>query len=454
MDRTRLPGGDEPRSLRLPAGTRIVHIGPPKTGTTAIQAAMWAVRPELLRQDVRLVGWSRNPARAAQAVTRRVPPGSAVPPGIGPWKRLLGEFARAREARVIVSSEHFAWADAEAVRRIRDDLGPSRVHVIVTLRPLVRILPSNYQQVVQAGGRDSFGGFLTRLFRPAPDQAPHEFWQRQRHDWYLQRHDELLARWAGIVGPDQVTAVVVDDADHGFLFRVFESLLGLRSGTLQPVPNLTNRSLTLPEAEGIRAFNAEFWREGLSRPLHMRVVREATSVMRRREPPADEPRLIVPVWARVRAELVAREMVAAIASSGVRVVGDLSTLVTSDPGGRRDGPRDPNAARLERAPWEASAPDRSAADESVIEVTIPPVIAGRMALGVLHAVGGLRSAETVRAGGRLRRLAWGVTDRMRIAEPLDIARIPTVQLTGIVVRRVRQAAVARARRRPAPGEGA
>jgi hypothetical protein len=79
-------------------------------------------------------------------------------------------------------------------------------------------------------------------------------------------------------------------------------------------------------------------------------------------------------------------------------------------------------------------------------VTIPPVIAGRMALGVLRSVGGLRSANTVREGGRLRRLAWGVTDRMRIAEPLDVARMPTVQLAGIVVHRVRRAAVTRAGR--------
>jgi hypothetical protein len=439
MDRTRLPGGDGPGSLRLPAGTRLVHIGPPKTGTTSIQAALWAARPELLRQDVRLVGWSRNPARAAQAVTRRAPPGSDVPPGIGAWKRLLGEFTRSHEARAIVSSEHFAWADADAVQRIRDDLGSSRMHVVVTLRPLARVLPSNYQQIVQAGGSDTFEAFLVRLFRPAPGQAPHGF-------WYLQRHDELLARWADVVGPDHVTAVVVDDADHGFLFRVFESLLGLRPGTLQPVPDLSNRSLTLPESEAIRAFNAEFWREGLSRPLHMRVVRAATSVMRRREPPADEPRLIVPAWARVRAEHVAREMATAIASSGVRVVGDLSTLVTSEPGGRRDGPRDSEATRRERAPWAEPAPDRSATDEPIIEVVIPPVIAGRMALGVLHAVGGVRSAKTVGAGGRLRRMAWRVTDRMRIVEPLDTARIPTMQLAGIVVHRVRQAAVARAGR--------
>ena len=433
--------------MPLPAGARIVHIGPPKTGTTAIQAAMWAARPELLRQDVRLVGWSRNPARAAQAVTHRAPPGWDAPPGIGPWKQLLGEFTRAREARTIVSSEHFAWADADAIRRIRDDLGPSRVHIVVTLRPLARVLPSNYQQIVQGGGRDTFATFLEQLSHPMPGRSPQGF-------WYLQRHDRLIARWADVVGADHLTAVVVDDADHGFLFRAFESLLGLRPGTLQPMPDLDNRSLTLPESEGIRAFNAEFWREGLPRALHIRVVRRATSVMRCREPTADEPRLTVPAWALARAHVVAREMAAAIATSGVHVAGDLSTLAPTEPGGRRDGPGDPPTARMERATWEGPDPDEAAVGDSGTEVMIPPVIAGRMALGVLHAAGGMHTPRATGAGGRLRHLAWRVTDRMRVTEPLDVARIPTVQLTGIVVRRVRRAAVARARRGLNPGNGA
>lgn len=442
MDRTRLPRGDSPGSLLLPTGTRLVHIGPPKSGTTAIQAALWAARSELLKQSVRLVGRSPNSPKAAQAVTRRAPSAShvVVPPGIEEWTRLVGEFTRAREARAIVSSEHFVWADADAIRRIRDDLGPSRVHIVATLRPLARVLSSSYQQFVRHGGYSSFETYLERVFRPAPDEAPSDF-------WYLQRHDELLARWADVVGPDHVTTVALDDADPGFLFRVFESLLGLRPGTLQPVPDGSNRSLTLPETEGIRALNAAVKREGLSRSLHLRLLRKATLVMQRCEPPADEPRLTVPAWARECADAVAREMVEAIAASGVQVVGDLSTLVTSRPGGRRDAPRDREEANLEGAPRKKPAPGQPTADESIPEVTIPPVIAGRMALGVLRAVG-RDPARADTAGIRVRRLAGGVTGRILIVEPLDVARIPTVQLAGIVARRVLHAAGERVGRRP------
>jgi len=437
MDRTRLPRGDSLGGLLLPTGTRLVHIGPPKSGTTAIQSALWAARPELLKQDVRLVGWSPNSPRAAHAVTRRPPAASdvRVPPRIEEWTRLVGEFTRAREARAIVSSEHFVWADANAIRRIRDDLGPSRVHIVATLRPLARVLSSNYQQLVRHGGYSSFETYLERVFRPAPDEAPSDF-------WYLQRHDELLARWANVVGPDHVTAVALDEADPGFLFRVFESLLGLRPGTLRPVPDRSNRSLTLPEAEGIRALNAAIKREGLPRSLHLQLLRKATLVMQHREPPADEPRLTVPAWAHECADAVAREMVEAIAASGVQVVGDLSTLVTSGQGGRGAGSRDPEGAHRKEP-----TPGRSAADESIPEVTIPPIIAGRMALGILRAVDG-RPAGTDAAVSRVRRLARAVTGRILIAEPLDVARIPTAQLAGIVARRVLHAAGERVGRRP------
>jgi hypothetical protein len=45
----------------LPEGARLVHVGPHKTGTTAVQNALWNARPQLLEQGVRHVGRSRNP---------------------------------------------------------------------------------------------------------------------------------------------------------------------------------------------------------------------------------------------------------------------------------------------------------------------------------------------------------------------------------------------------------
>ena len=57
------------------------------------------------------------------------------------------------------------------------------------------------------------------------------------------------------MGPDRVTVVALDKHDHDFALRAFERLTGLRAGTLVSTPDVTNRSLTMPEVESIRAFN-------------------------------------------------------------------------------------------------------------------------------------------------------------------------------------------------------
>ena len=50
-----------------------------------------------------------------------------------------------------LSSEFFAEADDATARRVIADLGGARVHVVVTLRSLTRILPSQWQQYLQNG---------------------------------------------------------------------------------------------------------------------------------------------------------------------------------------------------------------------------------------------------------------------------------------------------------------
>ena len=100
-----------------------------------------------------------------------------------------------------------------AVRRIVDELDPSRLHVVVTLRPLARIIPSMWQQNVQAGKRQSLDRWLRTLF-PEPGEAPNASF------WTLHRHDELVRRWASVVGTANVTAIVVEERDHAYVLRV------------------------------------------------------------------------------------------------------------------------------------------------------------------------------------------------------------------------------------------
>jgi hypothetical protein len=384
-----MPAGPGDGQLALPVGTRLVHIGPHKTGTTSLQEALFAARPKLLEQGVRHIGTSRNPATAVQAVTGRPGFYTTETPPIGHWRDLVEEFDRAHEARVILSSEFFAWAAPDAIRRIVDDLDPERVRVAVTLRPLGRIMPSHWQQDIQAGFTAAFDEWLDLLLR-RPEGRTHKFWT-------LHRHEELIRRWCDAVGPDRMTVVVADDRDHTVVLRAFERLTGLREGTLVPDPDRANRSLTLPEAEALRAFNVAFREKGYGRPMYARVVRfGAAKLMKARQPAPDEPRVEMPQWAIDRAAEIGREFVTEIQALGVRVIGDLDSLARVE-ASRRVGD-EPQAAE------------------------VPPDVVATLAMGILEATGATRRT-------------WiGPFS----SEPLELAGIPTGQIARLIAGRARK----------------
>ena len=380
----------------LPTGTRLIHIGPSKTGTTSLQAAMWAGREAMLAQGVRYAGNSRHSGYAARAVVGLRSPYSdeGAPPAIRHWEELVRDIRLANEPRLLLSSEFLAGARPDTIRRIVDDLDPERVHIAVTLRPLARMLSSRWQQTIQVGETIGYEAWLDDLFN-RPADAP------EAGMWLRHRHDRLVARWADVVGIDRVTVVIVDDRDHDQVLRAFEALLGLSDGTLKLQQDLENRSLTLAEVEAMRAFNADFRAAGLNRRLYMRVVRlGVASQMKRRVPAPDEPRVATPPWAMDRAGEISREVVAGLAASGVRVLGDLSRLVEVPP------------SKLEG--------DRVPASMST------PAIAASMSIGVLI------------AGGFARRAATVDTDEDDVAsEWPELARVSTHRVARTIYRRVR-----------------
>ncbi|AUH40379.1 hypothetical protein [Streptomyces sp. CMB-StM0423] len=322
------------RQGALPPGTRLVHIGPHKTGTTTLQGAFHRSRRALAAHGVRYAGASRQPAHAAAAIAGGTPVHSLEAPSMAHWEKLCAEVAGAgRRRRVVVSSERFANADAGAARAVVDGLGGERVHVVVTLRPLVKILPSQWQEYIKSGHQHTYEKWLDGMLRRPPYRKPTpSFWRRHRHD-------ELVARWADTVGADRLTVVVVDQAEPLAHLRAFEVLLGLPDGVLEPEQDgFTNRSLTAGEVEVLRLVNRELARAERPAP-ERKLVREAlVRSLRGAHVPTDPAeRIATPAWARRAAAEVSAEMVAGIRKSGVRVVGDLDTLVpepaAGDPAG-------------------------------------------------------------------------------------------------------------------------
>jgi hypothetical protein len=336
----------------LPPGTRLLHIGPHKTGTTAIQGALFAAKDRLTECGVEFPAHTRHPMEAALAASARpAMMGDAVPTDRH-WRRLLDQVAATGGRTSVISSEFFADARGDAtIARIVEQLGGAgvppldrgrerdRVHVLVTLRPLVRIMPSQWQQYVQNGLRMGYADWLEHMLRRPPYEKPNpSFWHRHRHD-------RLVERWARAVGPGRVTVVAVDDRDRGGLLRTFEALLGLPENLLRPVPDTANRSLTLAETEMLRNLNVEFRGNGLPDELYSRLVRGGAVLhMKNACPPAPgDVKIVTPRWAVERAAEIGAASAERIAALGVRILGD-PALLSAVPEQPEPGPAEPRLA--------------------------------------------------------------------------------------------------------------
>jgi hypothetical protein len=330
----------------LPGDAIALHIGIHKTGTTALQSALADARPELRSHGVLYPGRRTAHHGAAMAVLER-PWGWASRGGTAPsprvFERLAGQ-ARRHGGRVILSSEQFCEADDRMAARVVAGLGAPRTHVIIALRNLGRLLPSSWQQYLKYGHTTTYKRWLRTMFDAGYDGAmTPTFWRRNDHG-------ALVARWVDLVGPDQVTVLVLEDVTEDALFVSIADLLGVPAEVLTSrMRQSPNRSLTAAESEVLRRLNRAIkgkvqWRD------YEDLVRDgiAAAMVTGRRPASDEPRLHTPGWALDAAADRAAVDVARIRQSGARVLGDLDALAV-----RVDAPPPVPARVLDALPTDA-----------------------------------------------------------------------------------------------------
>ncbi len=322
----------------LPETSILFHAGFHKTGTTAIQSALASSRDEMLAHGVLYPGKRRSHHRAAMVVTNRTwgweeRGGRRTNPAH--WTKVVAEVAD-HPSRVVISSEAFALADDQALDRIIAELVPPEglhpeLHVVLTLRPMARLLSSSWQQYLKYGLSMGYESWLRSAFVNPPACPPTpNFWRRNDHAG-------IAERWAERVGPQRVHLVIPDEADRGFLMRTFEGLLDLPSGLLVPDPSISagNRSMTAAEAELLRRVNAggvNSWEW----PKYEKLVRRG-AIMRlvegRRPDPGEEP-VGTPQWAVDAAAQHGERTAERIAALGAIVHGDLGSLGQTIPAGQ------------------------------------------------------------------------------------------------------------------------
>ena len=293
-----------------------------KTGTTALQSAASSRRHLLLRHGVRYPGHRYNHRQAAFDLLRRG--GSQRRTKPDEWDRLLTEVDADSSRRILISNEFIADWEESIARRFLEDLGP-RTHVVFTVRSFASSLPSVWQQYVKTGYRSDFEEFLSVVLaeHPDPDELPPNF---DRHD-----QGSVVRRWADLVGPENVSVIVVDKGDPARISTSFESMLDLPAGALLATEQggfTANRSLSADEASLLLAVNRLLEPYRVAEEDVIRVLRKGATARLLEEcpPPASANQLSLPPWAAEAAGRRGRSYAAVIRQTRVRVIGDLDEL--------------------------------------------------------------------------------------------------------------------------------
>lgn len=329
--------------LLLPEGACLLHIGPFKTGTTAIQGALQDARERLPEHRVLYPGKGRRAMRPGWAVLNRKQRGRERVP-IEEWERFAAEVRAHADHRVCVSTEDFGSASPEQAARIVADLGGERVHVVAVTRRLDRLLPSQWQERVKSHDTIGYDDWLRAVL--GEDQE-HRSWKN-----FWASHDvvRMYDRWAATVGPERFHLVVSDDGNPEQLPRLFEKMLGLPDGFLKLAP-YSNASLSMNGIELVRRLNEVFKERGwpdelyhqvLQRGLMQQMVAASRSEHEQRIPP-------LPTWATKRAAEITEQRIADLTARGVHVIGDLDRLRLSVSDASPDEAPEPVLLSLESA---------------------------------------------------------------------------------------------------------
>lgn len=299
----------------------VIHIGPPKTGSTTLQDALRDNRDDLKRAGIRYAGSGTQSSAAAMWATRRKDrtTGRQVPASA--WKQLLKEINDSIESTVVVSSEWFAAATSAQIRTISQELPGAEYQIVIALRSLDRILPSRWRQNVIEGATYSFTEWLELIFSPNTNPYGTRFWHQHRHD-------ELVQRWGEVFGQRAITAICVDDADPDRLLRHMESLIGAEEGALGTRRHVRNVSLDGVTVEGIRRFNVLAEEYGVPPELrYLAVTRVAVPQIEQHVQSDGSTAGRVPAQYADRCVAESTRIVEGLRASGATILGTLDALI-------------------------------------------------------------------------------------------------------------------------------
>ncbi|HSE08325.1 MAG TPA: hypothetical protein VLB29_06645 [Nocardioidaceae bacterium] len=324
-----------------------LHVGSPKTGTTFLQEVLWSQK-ELARQQGLLLPLEAffDHYLATLAVREIEPQPQDVERASRVWERVVEE-SLAWDGDVLISHELFAPATAVQAERAIAAFGPeAEVHLVLSVRDLVRQIPAEWQEHVKHRSSAEFDAFVADLRREDPGTW---FWQ-------VQDFVDVLKRWGSTLSPERIHVVTVPPAGQptSLLWDRFAGLLGLDPSTFATTGLRANTSLGYEQAELLRRVNVAL---GDRLPLPGPYAPDVKSMFAERvlsQQPGTRLALTGDglEYAVRRSEQLARDL----GQLGVDVVGDLTELV-------------PDRDRLAQQPPLATPGDEVVLTESITALT-------------------------------------------------------------------------------------
>ena len=206
----------------------VAHVGFHKTGTTALQESFAETREELKALGVSYPDFGQKAHhRAAWSLVGRTwgwkNRGGAQFP-IAEWEKVIKSVKKNR-GTTLISSEFFCELDEEKINKFKADIKVDDVTIVFTLRPLVKLLSSSYQQYLKYGLTPTYEEWLhSVLDTPGVSKLTPTFWKRHEHG-------RVISQWAKVFGPENVVVVVADETQPTAIFDALNSILGIPSSS-------------------------------------------------------------------------------------------------------------------------------------------------------------------------------------------------------------------------------
>ena len=324
-----------------------LHIGTPKSGTTYLQRLLWTNKKRLATHGTLMAGNGRKDSlHAMMAIQQRNKLTTYGEEEQSAWPRLQAEAAE-WDGDVIISHEFLGRATRKQASAAIAELAPADVHIVVTVRDYLAVIPGIWQESVKIGSADPFDVFVEKMLAGSTSGP----WS-----WSTTDVQAVLDRWTGGVPPEHVHVVTVPPPGSApdLLWQRFATACGLDPGVARLPDKGRNDSLGRAEAELLMRLDDRWPAEVAdSLPERHRWVRGylGQDVL----VPSRSPRVTVPRAGAL--ELRAKAAAAAdhIRTHGFHVSGDLDDLTCLD------------------VPPEG-APSTLATDEEVLDVALEAVV--------------------------------------------------------------------------------